>query len=175
MVNLGAKACSMKDKHGDLPAHIACRNHVSLEKLRMLLAVNAAALDDCNNDGRNLLTLAEYHTTKSKPNNKLIEELKLQMKNTPPDPSSVVANAVPAVSFDDSSEGRDRLDSNETYPRSWPEYSNGGHHEYDRHHQGPHHNGAPQGPDEPLIDVHDEAAASLLLHFSRQSEHDSSV
>jgi hypothetical protein len=153
MVDLGAKACFMKDKHGYLPAHVACRRHTSPDKLRMLLTVNPGALYDRNNDGRDLLALAEYHATKSHPNYALIEELKRQMKTTPVDQSSVAAASVPAVSSDDTSEGRERLDSSEVYPRSWPEYSNGGHHEYgcdDRHH-GPYHNGAPQGPYEPLV------------------------
>jgi hypothetical protein len=98
MVDLGAQACFMKDKHGYLPAHIACRRHTSPDKLRMLLAVNPAALYDHNNDGRDLLALAEYHATKSHPNHALIEELKLQMKKNLPNQSSGVANAVPAVS-----------------------------------------------------------------------------
>jgi hypothetical protein len=43
--------------------------------------------------------------------------------------------------------------SNECYPRSWTEYSNGVLHEnsYDNRHQGPYHHDEPQGPYEPLL------------------------
>jgi hypothetical protein len=161
MVDLGAKACFMKDKHGYLPAHVACRRHTSPDKLRMLLAVNPGALYDRNNDGRDLIGLAEYHATKSHPNYALIEELKRQMKLAPIDHDSIVANSVPAVSSEDSSEARDRSDSHEAYTRSWQEYSNGQqprphpHHGYDdrhnhNHNHSPRH-GTPSDQYEPHV------------------------
>lgn len=148
MIDIGGKACFMKDKHGYLPAHVACRRHTSPDKLRMLLAVNPGALFDRNNDGLDLLGLAKKHATKSHPNFALIEELKRQMENTPNDFANMMQASVPAVSSEDTSEAtRERLDSNETYGRRWQGYA---HEPYPYDGQRQHSNDQP-GPYEPHV------------------------
>lgn len=82
MVERGRDACFMKDKKGYLPSHVACSRHCSPEKLRMLLAVNPAALTARTRDGHTLLSLATDTATKSHPNYALIDELNLQLELT---------------------------------------------------------------------------------------------
>ena len=69
----------MKDNKGCLPAHIACMRHCSPEKLRMLLAVNPAALHAVNDDNKTLLDLAKSKATQAHPNYALIDELQKQL------------------------------------------------------------------------------------------------
>ena len=83
MIQEGKPACFMKDKKGDLPAHVACSRHTSPDKLKMLLDVNPEALREPNNEGLTLLDLAQKHRTKSHPNQTLIQELESQMANDP--------------------------------------------------------------------------------------------
>jgi Ankyrin repeats (many copies) len=75
MVDLGADACFMKDKHGYLPAHVACRNHTSVDNLRLLLAVNPAAVNCKTEDDHNLLDLALHYKNDKYSNCALIKEL----------------------------------------------------------------------------------------------------
>jgi hypothetical protein len=134
MVDLGSKACFMKDNYGRLPAHVACSRHVSPDKLKMLLAVNPGVLFIHDNNGHDLLGLALYHATKTYPSYALIAELMLQIKNMPKEQSIVVANSTPAVSSDDTSEVRDRLDSSAACTWSWQEPNGHSGHLYDIRH-----------------------------------------
>ena len=69
----------MKDNKSCLPAHIACMRHCSPEKLRMLLAVNPAALHAPNDENKTLLDLAKSKATQAHPNYALIDELEKQL------------------------------------------------------------------------------------------------
>ncbi len=94
----------MKDNKGCLPAHIACMRHCSPEKLRMLLAVNPAALHAVNDENKTLLDLAKSKATQAHPNYALIDELQKQLAgdvshydpiifNTPPPPQPSAAHS----------------------------------------------------------------------------------
>jgi Ankyrin repeats (many copies) len=79
MIENGPEACFLKDNNGYLPAHIACMRHCSPEKLRMLLAVNPAALFARTDNNDTLLELANKKATKAHPNYALIDELQKQL------------------------------------------------------------------------------------------------
>jgi hypothetical protein len=115
MIDNGAEACFMKDKKGYLPAHVACSRHCSPEKLRMLLAVNPAALYETTNEGKTLLDLANQTATKSHPNYALIDELQRQLHDQTMDHP---LEATTRVSSEEEDSIRDRLDSNDS-AKSW--------------------------------------------------------
>lgn len=79
MIRAAPIACSMKDKKGYLPAHVASSRHCSPEKLLMVLDVYPQALHETTNDGHTLLSLAETTSTISHPNHSLIDEIKKQL------------------------------------------------------------------------------------------------
>ena len=79
IIENGPEACFMKDNKSCLPAHIACMRHCSPEKLRMLLAVNPAALHAKNDENKTLLDLAKSKATPAHPNYALIDELQKQL------------------------------------------------------------------------------------------------
>lgn len=86
MLQHGPKAAFMKDKHGYLPAHVACFRHCSPKKLRMLLKVNPSSLYAKTNDGETMLDLAKRKATKSHPNVSLIDALQKRMQERKPPP-----------------------------------------------------------------------------------------
>lgn len=79
MIETAPRACSMKDRKGYLPAHVACSRHCSPEKLQMLLEVHPQALDAKTNDDKSLLGLATGTATKSHPNYALIGDLRRRL------------------------------------------------------------------------------------------------
>lgn len=80
MIGRGRQACFMYDKHGFLPAHVACSRHCSPEKLQMLLDANPASLLEKTTDSRTLLDLAKAKATKSHPNFALISDIERRLK-----------------------------------------------------------------------------------------------
>ena len=84
MVENGRDACSMKDSKGNLPAHIACSRHCSVEKLKLLLEVNPRALYATTNKGETLITLAHSTATTHHPNHSLIAYLRQRLEQYSP-------------------------------------------------------------------------------------------
>jgi hypothetical protein len=108
LIQRGAAACSMKDKKGWLPAHVAASRHCSPEKLRMLLDVYPQALVDETDEGYTLLSLAKSTATASHPNFVLIDMLVREMKHASRSLSHVngivsmsPTSAIPAVVSDE--------------------------------------------------------------------------
>ena len=98
----------MKDRDGELPAHVGCGRHISPAKLQMLLRVNPKALTERNNNGATLLYLAIVTATRQHPNNALKADLRNRLRQAGYSPAAFSAEDMNLYVSYDSSRKNDR-------------------------------------------------------------------